>query len=601
MMAHVSQAPRPPSELRDDIPPALERLMLDALAKDPAARPPSCRDFRARLEEAIARERPRVAAAAAPAEIAASATGAGMVFVPGGEFAMGQKCRSVYLDAFYIDRTPVRTYARTSFEAHYRFATGGFRCARLRRDRQRVALFALDRRPDSASLRLSRGFLSGGHGPHPKGDVAAVNAGPGGLVVDIIWAAAVTALGSLFAAADAALNEIPESRMQALSARAEASGAAFRRFTADPLRILSRWLVARVIALSAASVLFNEVARDAGFHRLGLPLAVLGAILTYGTFTEVASTLARRRPERVGALALVFLRPLEWLLVPIADPLAVVGRAVDRRVPKSRPVDARITETEVEWAVSEGQKAGAIANEPAEMIRKVLDFKDLTAREVMVPRRHILGIEVTTPLADAIAFVAAEKHSRYPVYRENLDQVVGLLNAKDLFALMRDGRTEKVRLADVMRTPVLFVSENQAAAKILQDMRSRRLHMAVVSDEFGGTAGLVTLEDIIEEIVGDIRDEHDLEAPIQSMGDGRVVADAAVPLSQLAQALGKPLPDDGEFESLGGLIVSRAGRVPPVGASVQVDGLRLIVREADETRVVKVEIVPERAAPQPVT
>ncbi|MBV9946364.1 MAG: CBS domain-containing protein [Myxococcales bacterium] len=178
--------------------------------------------------------------------------------------------------------------------------------------------------------------------------------------------------------------------------------------------------------------------------------------------------------------------------------------------------------------------------------------------------------------------------------------MVGLLNAKDLFALMRDGRTEKVTLADVMRTPVLFVSENQAAAKVLQDMRSRRLHMAIVSDEFGGTAGLVTLEDVIEEIVGDIRDEHDLEAPIQSMGDGRVVADAAVPLSQLAQALGKPLPDDGEFESLGGLIVSRAGRVPPVGASVQVDGLRLIVREADETRVVKVEIVPERAAPQPV-
>jgi CBS domain containing-hemolysin-like protein len=344
-------------------------------------------------------------------------------------------------------------------------------------------------------------------------------------------------------------------------------------------------------------VLLNNAARSAGLDRLGLPLAVLGAVLTYGTFTEIVGTLARRRPERVGAMALSFLRPLEWVLVPLADPLAIVGRAVGRRVPKARTVDARVTETEVEWAISEGEKAGAIANEPAEMIRKVLDFKDLTAREVMVPRRHILAIELATPLREVVALVSSQKHSRYTGYRESIDNIVGLLYAKDLFALVRDRRLETTKLVDTIRTPVMFVSEHQSAAKILQDMRSRRLHMAIVSDEFGGTAGLVTLEDIIEEIVGDIRDEKDREAPIQSIGDGRVVADASVSIAELEQALGKTLPDDGEFESLGGLIVSRAGRVPQVGATVQVDGLKLIVREADETRVVKVEIVPVRAAP----
>lgn len=400
------------------------------------------------------------------------------------------------------------------------------------------------------------------------------------------------AVGSLFAAGDAALSEIPEGRMQALSA--DAAGAAFRRFAGDPVRIISRWLVGRVVALSAATALLVDVARGAGFDRSAGFLAVLGAVFTYGTFTEIASTFARRRPERVGAMALVFLRPLEWLLIPLADPLAIVARAVGRRVPKSRAVDARITETEVQWVVSEGEKAGAIAYGPAEMIRKVLDFKDLTAREVMVPRRHILGIEVATPLREVIAFVTAEKHSRYPVYRENLDTVVGLLNAKDLFAVMGAGRSDTTKLADVMKTPVFFVSESQSASKILQDMRSRRLHMAIVSDEFGGTAGLITLEDVIEEIVGDIRDEHDVEAPIQAMGDGRLVADASVALTDVAKALGKPLPDDGEFESLGGLVVSRAGRVPQIGTTLQIDGLKLIVRDADETRVVKVEIVPER-------
>ncbi len=425
-----------------------------------------------------------------------------------------------------------------------------------------------------------------------------MNTGPGGVVVDAALAAFATAVGSLFAAGDAALSEIPEGRMQALGADTGASGAAFRRFTRDPLGILSRWLVGRVVALSVASVLFGRAAHEAGLDRLALPIAVLGAVLTYGTLAEVLGTFARRRPEFAAAIALGFLRPLEWLLAPLADPLAMVGRAVGRRVPKARTVNARIAETEVEWAVSEGEKAGAIANEPAEMIRKVLDFKDLTAREVMVPRRHILGIEAGLPIAEVVALVAAEKHSRYPVYRDNLDNIVGLLSAKDLFAVVRDARLETAKLEEILRTPVMFVSENQPAAKILQDMRSRRLHMAIVSDEFGGTAGVVTIEDILEEIVGDIRDEHDVEAPIQTMGDGRVVADGSVPLTDVAHALGKPLPDDGEAESLGGLIVSRAGCVPNVGATMQVGGYKLIVREADKTRVVKVEIVPDRA-PRP--
>jgi CBS domain containing-hemolysin-like protein len=425
-----------------------------------------------------------------------------------------------------------------------------------------------------------------------------VNTGPGGLVAEAVAAALATAVGSLFAAGDAALSELPEGRLQALSADTGSNGAAFRRFTRDPLGILSRWLVGRVVALSVASVLLDGIARQLGLVRLAMPMAVLGAVLTYGTFAEVLGTFARRRPEFAAGLALGFLRPLEWLLVPLADPLAMVGRAVRRRVPKSRTVDARLTETEVQWAVSEGERTGAIANEPAEMIRKVLDFKDLTARELMVPRKHILGIEAGMPLAEVVALVASEKHSRYPVYRDNLDNVIGLLSAKDLFAVVRDARLESAKLEEIVRTPVMFVSENQPAAKILGDMRSRRLHMAIVSDEFGGTSGVVTIEDILEEIVGDIRDEHDVEAPIQAMGDGRVVADASVPLADVAHALGKPLPDEGEAESLGGLIVSKAGRVPNVGATMHVGGFKLIVREADKTRVVKVEIVPDRAARQ---
>jgi putative hemolysin len=420
-----------------------------------------------------------------------------------------------------------------------------------------------------------------------------VYTGPGGLVLDALGAAAVTVLGSFFAAADAALREIPEARLQALSQAS--GGSSFQRYVRDPPRVLSRWLVGRVVALSVASVLLNDAAHSAGLVQWALPVAVLGAVATYGTFTEVALTLARRIPERIGELALWFLRPVEWVAAPLADPLAFLGRAVGRRVPKTHRVDPRMTETEVEWVVAEGEKAGAIANEPAEMIRKVLDFKDLTARDVMVPRLLVRGVEASTPLADVAAFVANEKHSRYPVYREHIDHVVGLLYAKDLFALVRDGRLGAASLRDVMRTPVLFVSESQSAAKILEEMRVRRLHVAIVSDEFGGTAGLVTREDVVAEIVGEIHDKR-ARAAIQTTGDGRVVADASVPLADLSRALGKTLPEDGEFESLGGLIVSRAGRVPNVGTTLQISGMNFIVREADSTHVVKVEIVDDRPA-----
>jgi CBS domain containing-hemolysin-like protein len=157
------------------------------------------------------------------------------------------------------------------------------------------------------------------------------------IVGELLAATLVTALGSLFAASDTALAEIPEGRLQALSAEATSSGAAFKRFARDPLRVVSRWLVGRVVCLSVASVLLGDAAHHAGLVRLALPTSVLGAVFTYGTFTEILATFARRRPERVGELGLVFLRPLEWLLIPLADPLAMLGRAVRRRVSKSRP------------------------------------------------------------------------------------------------------------------------------------------------------------------------------------------------------------------------------------------------------------------------
>jgi putative hemolysin len=414
----------------------------------------------------------------------------------------------------------------------------------------------------------------------------------------IALAIAVSVVGSLFGSADAALTSLPEARLQSLVQGQKDEG--FARYARDRLRLLSRWLVARVLAVSLSAVVLTEAFRADMRPAFAGLLAVIVSVVAYSTFAEIFGTIARRRPEEMGRYALRFLKPIELLLLPVAEPLALIGRFVGERVPaSSNSGDARLTETEVEWIVAQGEKAGALEKEPATMIRNVLDFKNLTAKEVMIPRRRISAIPSTMPLAEVLEHVIKDGHSRYPVYRESLDNVVGLLYVKDLFEIVRQGRMGSLTLDSLVRKPVLFVTQAQGALSVLREMRSRRLHLAIVSDEFGGTGGIVTLEDIIEEIVGDIRDEYDTEeiAPIQKVGEGRYIADAAIPITDLELHLGKKLPEEGDFESLGGLIVHRAGRVPQVGARVMLDGYELIVREADETRVVKVEIVRAESEP----
>jgi CBS domain containing-hemolysin-like protein len=420
-------------------------------------------------------------------------------------------------------------------------------------------------------------------------------------IAPFVFATLAAGLGSLFAAADAALTSLPEARLQSLIEAGADEG--FARYHRDRLSLLSRWLVVRVVALTIAAVML----RDAFDGLLG-PVAaaaagIVSAVVTYASFAEIFGTIARRRPEEVGSLALRWLRPFELAVLPIAAPLAMLGRWIGRRVPESSSSsDARHTATEVEWLVAQGEKAGALEKEPATMIRNVLDFKNLTAKEVMVPRRRVSSIELTMPLDKVLEHVTKDGHSRYPVFRESLDNTVGLLYVKDLFDVVRANKLAKMKLDDLLRRPVLFVAESQSALAVLREMRQKRLHLAIVSDEFGGMSGIVTLEDIIEEIVGDIRDEYDTEevAPIQKLAEGRFVADAAIAIADLEVHLGTQLPSDGDFESLGGLIVHRAGRVPQAGARISLDGYDLIVREADETRVVKVEIVraePELAPP----
>jgi CBS domain containing-hemolysin-like protein len=412
---------------------------------------------------------------------------------------------------------------------------------------------------------------------------------PAARAADIVLATLPAALVAVSGAASWVVGLLPGTRRAAL--RDGLTGSARRqleRYIDYGPAIEARWLVLRAIGVAVTAVLVSHYL-PVGLGNWVPAVAALVAVLAYAVPAEILKALAGRAPERAAPVLLQLIRPLELLVAPIASATLWLGERVGSVIPKKRtdPPPA-VTETEVELIVTEGEMTGALDHEQSEMIRNVLDFGDVTAHDVMVPRTQTASLSVSMPIDDVLQKVAEAAHSRYPVYRDTVDNVIGVLHAKDLLHAV--ARRDATELEPILR-PVAFVPESQSAASVLRDMRAGHHHLAVVIDEFGGFSGIVTLEDLLEEIVGDIRDEHDAEdAPIADLGDGRMVVDASVPISDLSRYLGTELPDEGDYHTLGGFVVARFGRVPEVGATLSAHGLDFVVRDGDERRVTKVEI-----------
>jgi CBS domain containing-hemolysin-like protein len=351
----------------------------------------------------------------------------------------------------------------------------------------------------------------------------------------------------------------------------------------------ARWLVIRALGISLTALLIGQhLPRFDGWMPA---VAALGSLVVYGIPTEIARVLATRNPERVTPVLLRLVAPIELLFSPVAAPVVWIGRLFETKV-ENRPTPAPgLVETEVEMLVNEGELSGSLGHEQSEMIRNVLDFGGITAGQLMVPRTQVHAIEIDTPVQEVLGLIAESEHSRYPVYRENIDNVVGVLHSKDLLPHLARGDLEKVGLATLVRQPVVFVPESQPADSVLREMRAGKHHLAVVLDEFGGTSGILTLENLLEQIVGDIRDEHDVEEPpIVDLGEGKLLVDASVSIADLSRYLGAELPTDGDYHTLAGFVVAELGTVPEVGVRLSAFDLDFEVKEADERRVLKVEI-----------
>ena len=413
----------------------------------------------------------------------------------------------------------------------------------------------------------------------------------------LLGASASILIGALFAGADTAVTSLSPTHLNALIEQATGKRRAFfERIQAQEARLRSRYLVGRITSTAVTAFCFFEAFEPVTQRPY---IALLATVLLTSTVFEIVTSLAKKFADDIAPIAARFLRPIELAVLPLAGPLGWLGERLSRKKDGEQPIDPRVTEAEVEALVEEGERTGLFGREPAEMIRNVLEFADRTARDVMIPRSKVEAVDVSMSLDEALSFVSNSGHSRYPVFREQIDNVVGLLYAKDLFKLLEAGDRKQTTLREIIRQPANFVAESQPLSTLLKEMRGRRQHLAIVVDEFGGISGIVTLEDVLEEIVGDIRDEHDETdeiAVIEDLGDGRLVADAAISMRELGDYLGASITIDDGAESLGGMLTDHVGKIPEVGTAVSKFGLHFIVRDSDENRIGKVEIIRPRTA-----
>jgi putative hemolysin len=420
----------------------------------------------------------------------------------------------------------------------------------------------------------------------------------------------LTLFEAFFVAAEIALVSIRRSRVEQLVEEGRPGARRVRRLLDDPGRFLAvsqlgltfiGFLASAFAAVSIADGLAGLLA-DAGMDRgtaNGVALVVVTVILALFTivFAElVPKSLALANNER---FALVLSGPLDFLgrlLGPVVALLTGITRWVVKRFGAEVTSEAQITAEELRLIVERGGEQGILEAEEEQMINAVIELGDRRLHEVMVPRIAIAALPASVTFDEAIDKVIDEGHSRVPVYETSIDEVLGILYAKDLLPFLKANGRDRPDLRTLLRTPV-FVPESMSIDDLLHEFQRRKVHIAIVLDEYGGTAGLVTIEDLLEEIVGEIQDEYDVEEPlVEALDDDRARIDGRASVDDLLDHwdLKVQLEDEDEYDTVGGLVYHRIGGVPNPGDEVHVDGLRLTVESTDGRRVGKVLVVRER-------
>ena len=330
-------------------------------------------------------------------------------------------------------------------------------------------------------------------------------------------------------------------------------------------------------------------------HKISLPIAFATITFLHIVFGELApKNLAIQYPEKVTYLVSIPLILFNWMFKPIIWSLNTIAnlfiRMVGLQVVSDREQSAHSAE-EFRVILQESSDKGTIDEEEQRMIENVFDFSETPVKQIMVPRNQIVAIDVDTPIEGVLEKFLAEGYSRIPVFNKDLDNIIGIIYAKDIISIFKYKNI--IILHDIIRKP-LFVNENDFINNVLKQMQTNKVHLAIVLDEFGGTAGIVSLEDILEELVGEIQDEYDEEVPqFVKIDENTFQINASLPVVDLNEQLPIPLPESEDYETIGGLIITQLGRIPDLGEKIKINNYIIEILSSTNLKIdlIKLEFI----------
>jgi putative hemolysin len=407
----------------------------------------------------------------------------------------------------------------------------------------------------------------------------------------------VLVLGNaIFVAAEYALVTGRRSR---LVERAERGGRGARtalRLMDDPVRFIST----AQVGITVFAILLGAIGEPLISGLMEPPLSTtVSFLIAFAILAYLSVVLGELVPKAVALqkaepLAVALAIPLDWLAritYPVVWALQVSANAV-LRILRVRPAPAGMiayTREDIRHSVAAAEDVGELQEAEEEMLYKVFDFASKEVSAVMVPRPEVVAIAADMPPEEALTAVVDSPYTRYPVYRGSLDEIVGILHVRDLFAALHDLGIAAVRLESIAR-PAYFVPETKDLGALLADFRREKQHLAIVNDEYGAMEGIVTLEDVLEEIVGEIEDEFDLpDTSIERIDENHIRIDGTFSIDDFNEAFGTELEQE-DFHTMAGLVFGALGRAPEVGDIVTADGLQLTVVEVEGTRIQKIEV-----------
>lgn len=428
------------------------------------------------------------------------------------------------------------------------------------------------------------------------------------LWAQLFFIALLIGVNAFFAASEIAILSVRQSRLKPYIEKGSKSANIINKYLDEPSKFLSTIQVGITLAGFFASALsaktlavrFGILLKKSNIIIINqfadtIAFILITAIIAYITLVLgelVPKRMALQKAEKIALFAAGPMSFISKIAYPLVKLLTSTTNVLVKLLGGSLKYDSQqITEEEIRLMINVGEEKGVIQETETEMINSIFEFDDTIVKEVMTPRTDMVAVSINADMEEILNVIVEEHFSRIPVYMDTIDNIIGILYVKDLFGIIKKDGELEISLKDIIRE-ANYVSEYKKIDELFRDMQKSKNHMAIVIDEYGGTAGLITIEDLLEEIVGNIFDEYDDEIlEYEELDDNTYLVNGMLSLDEVNHIMGLDLPEEElEFDTISGMVLSLSGKMPEVGDEVEFDGIKFRIEEVEDKRITKIKV-----------